>query len=81
MTPELLTAIGQVLFGNPWQSQLARALGVNDRTVRGWLQERRGMPSGLAGDLRWLCLGRQRELAEALTLLEQASNDQGGRLA
>lgn len=29
--------MGRSLFGNLWQSRLARALGRSDRTVRRWL--------------------------------------------
>ena len=31
-----LQKIGEALFGPRWQSELARELGVNDRTVRRW---------------------------------------------
>lgn len=34
MTPDELRAIGAALYGAEWQSPLARALGVNPRTIR-----------------------------------------------
>lgn len=37
MTPDELTAAGQALYGERWQSSLARDLRVSDRTVRRWL--------------------------------------------
>ena len=33
---ERLEEVGRALFGIHWQSDLARALGVSDRTVRNW---------------------------------------------
>lgn len=33
---ELLVATGEALFGPRWQSNLARELGVYDRTMRRW---------------------------------------------
>lgn len=32
----LLVEAGEALYGPRWQSELARALGVNERTVRRW---------------------------------------------
>lgn len=34
--PQPLDRIGTALYGPRWQSELARALGVADRTVRRW---------------------------------------------
>ena len=36
MTTEELKRAGETLYGWGWQIALARALGVNDRTVRRW---------------------------------------------
>lgn len=36
MTPTDLRMIGECLYGELWQSQLARALGISDRTMRRW---------------------------------------------
>lgn len=36
MTPELLSRLGLALYGPEWQTPLAAALGVSDRTVRNW---------------------------------------------
>ncbi|MBX3482562.1 hypothetical protein [Phenylobacterium sp.] len=36
MTDNLLTATGEALYGPRWQSDLARDLGVSDRTMRRW---------------------------------------------
>lgn len=36
MTTDLLRRTGEALYGERWQSALARALGVSDRRVRAW---------------------------------------------
>jgi len=33
----LLSRIGEALYGDRWQTQLARALGISSRTVRRWV--------------------------------------------
>ena len=35
--PNHLAAAGRALYGQLWQSALARDLGVNDRTMRRWV--------------------------------------------
>lgn len=37
MTPTELRTLAESLYGPRWQTKLARALPVNDRTVRRWL--------------------------------------------
>lgn len=51
MTPDILRAYGEALFGPRWQSELARALDVNERTMRRWLAGDTPIPDGLADDL------------------------------
>ena len=34
---DLLKRIGEALYGDRWQRQMARALGISDRTVRRWV--------------------------------------------
>lgn len=51
MTPEELRKAGELLFGNQWQSDLARALEVDSRRVRDWLQERRPIPVGVKTEI------------------------------
>jgi hypothetical protein len=47
----LLAEAGEALYGPRWQSDLARALDVNDRTVRRWASGAVDMPSGVYLDL------------------------------
>lgn len=51
MTPEQLRQAGELLYGNQWQSDLARALEVDARRVRDWLQERRPVPIGVKNEI------------------------------
>jgi hypothetical protein len=37
VTPDELGDVGRLLYGERWQSPLAAALGINDRTIRYWL--------------------------------------------
>lgn len=51
MTPNQLRQAGELLYGNQWQSDLARALEVDARRVRDWLQERRPIPIGVKSEI------------------------------
>ena len=51
----LLRAAGEALYGPRWQSELARALDVSDRTMRRWVADPDAMPHGVALDLLPLC--------------------------
>lgn len=42
---------GEALYGQQWQSALARDLGVADRTVRRWVAGTSEVPAGLYVDL------------------------------
>lgn len=47
----LLVECGEALYGQQWQSALARDLGVADRTVRRWVAGTSEVPAGLYLDL------------------------------
>jgi DNA-binding transcriptional regulator YdaS (Cro superfamily) len=47
----LLVEAGEALYGPRWQSDLARDLGVSDRTVRRWVAGTHDVPPGLYLDL------------------------------
>lgn len=63
MTPSLLREAGEALYGPRWQSDLARALGVSDRTVRRWDAGSHDVPKGAWSDLRSLLQERGKALA------------------
>jgi hypothetical protein len=47
----LLFEAGEALYGPRWQSQLARDLGVADRTIRRWAAGTHAVPPGVYLDL------------------------------
>lgn len=51
MTPAQLATIGRALYGPEWQTPLADALGVADRTVRRWVAGDSAIPDGVAAAL------------------------------
>ena len=60
----LLIACGQALYGQQWQSALARDLGISDRTMRRWVAGAQEAPAGVAVDLLRLCVERGAQLNE-----------------
>ena len=63
----LLVEAGEALYGSRWQSDMSRALGVSDRTVRRWVADSSAVPAGVYLDL----LRITQEHAGALDALEQ----------
>lgn len=63
MSAALLREAGMALYGPRWQSDLARDLKVNDRTVRRWDAGTHDMPAGLWAELRALLKARGLALA------------------
>lgn len=47
----LLVEAGEALYGPRWQTELARDLGVADRTMRRWVADTSAVPVGLYVDL------------------------------
>jgi hypothetical protein len=45
---------GRALFGDRWQTPLARALKVSDRTLRRWLADQAVVPVGVEGEIQAL---------------------------
>lgn len=72
MTPGTLTAIGEALYGSQWQSELARALDVNDRTVRRWASGKNALPEKLSEELSVLCAERGQSLVEIAAKLRRS---------
>ncbi len=59
----LLREAGEALFGERWQSELSRALDVNDRTIRRWDSGEWEVPATLWKDLREVFRQRSAEMA------------------
>lgn len=70
MTPALLAKVGAALYGPLWQSELARSLEVNVRTVQRWAGGRVPIPYDVRSELRQLIHERREDLNDLLPLLE-----------
>lgn len=71
MSKNLLHSAGEALYGPRWQSDLARDLGVSDRTVRRWVAGD-DPPPGVYIDLLRLVVERQVALDDLVDALKRA---------
>ncbi|OOS03287.1 hypothetical protein SAMN02745664_12328 [Moraxella cuniculi DSM 21768] len=74
MSKDKLTAIGQALYGTQWQSDLARALNIDSRRVRQWLNDERGLPDWLEGELNRLLTDKITLCQSLLDIAKQQTN-------
>ena len=74
MTPDLLTACGEALFGPRWQSEMSRALAVDDRTIRRWVAGDSPVPVGVAVDLLRLLSERAAEIDDLIPTLQRVGS-------
>lgn len=58
MTARLVRDAGAALYGSRWQSEMARDLGVSDRTMRRWTAVDVPVPAGVRAELLRLCVER-----------------------
>jgi|AntDeeMinimDraft_5_1070356.scaffolds.fasta_scaffold21683_2 hypothetical protein len=64
---DLLVNSGRALYGERWQTDLARDLGLSDgRRIRQWLSGERPIPEDIEKDLATLLKKRQRKIEKAL---------------
>lgn len=68
----LLAECGEALYGPRWQCELARDLGVADRTVRRWVAGATQVPTGVYVDLLRLVTERAEVLDALATRLRRA---------
>lgn len=66
----LIVAIGLALWGTRWQSDMARDLGVSDRTVRRWVAGDH-VPPGIYADLAEIARERRTDIDALLWEMEQ----------
>lgn len=66
---DLIRTVGEALYGPRWQSDLARDLGVNDRTVRRWAAGDDAPRPGVYDDLARLVRERIAQLKEVAPAL------------
>lgn len=69
--PDLLKLVGEILYGERWQTPLARDLGVTDRTVRNWCAEKHDCPHDLAERLLPILLERSERVLAVITTIER----------
>lgn len=72
MTPKLLTDCGIALYGERWQSEIARDLDITDRTVRRWLAGDQPVQSGVAVDLLRLLTERASDIDDLIPKIKRA---------
>ena len=65
-----LEMIGLSMFGEQWQSAIAKKLGVNDRTVRRWAAGEIQINQNIFADLQRAIIERQRQLQLTLRILK-----------
>jgi hypothetical protein len=51
MNAERFTECGRLLFGPLWQCEMARAIGISDRTVRRWAKGEQPVRQAVAEEL------------------------------
>ena len=72
----LLISAGQLLFGERWQTELARALGLSDgRRIRQWLSGDRPIPVGISDDLRELLEDRSSKMELIVKQIQASKKD------
>jgi len=64
-----LEMIGVAMFGEQWQSAIAKKLGVNDRTVRRWAAGDIQISQNIFADLERALVQRQKDLRLTLRVL------------
>ena len=66
MNKEKLKKVGVACFGNTWQTEMARALNVNSRTVRRWASGETPLPKQLKQELLKHLKWRKRDIDKAM---------------
>ncbi|RWC26996.1 MAG: adhesin [Mesorhizobium sp.] len=67
----MLKIAGEVLYGERWQTPLARDLGVSDRTVRNWCAAKHECPHDLAERLLLILHQRSEKILVVITTIEK----------
>jgi predicted transcriptional regulator len=71
LTSFTLGKVGLALYGEQWRSELARALGVTDRTVRRWAHDEFSIPDEARERVIELCKARVKMLKAVMRRLEK----------
>lgn len=73
MTPAELALVGAALYGPRWQTEMARALEVADRTVRRWAAGASPIPADVPATLGRIAKGRASTLSRAAAICAKAA--------
>lgn len=73
MEQPLIVSVGEALFGSRWQSELARAIGVADRTVRRWVAGSHPVPAGVYAQMLEIMRDRRRAFPQLARRLKTAT--------
>ena len=68
MKKQQLIAAGFAAFGDRWQTDIANALGVSDRTIRNWVSGKYQIPSTVSADIVIILNRRKAEIIEAIAM-------------
>ncbi|KAB0585072.1 hypothetical protein [Edwardsiella anguillarum] len=68
MTKDDLIAAGIAAFGQRWQTEMALALGVSDRTIRNWVSGKYQIPDITSADVVLVLKRRKKEICDAISL-------------
>lgn len=80
-TIKVIEKIGLSLFGQRWQSDMARCLGVNDRTVRRWVSGEIAPSEDVFKKLESLCRKRSDVAYHAMELAKAFRKNTGFRIS
>lgn len=72
---KLIIQTGEALWGERWQAEMARALGVHRDTVQDWRQGRAAPRPGVYVDLLRLAQARATAIGALMEPLRQAADD------
>lgn len=76
---DLFKKVGQTLYGERWQTDIATALGLRDpRRIRQWLSRDRPIPEGIWKDLRKLLEDRNSDIDFLLTEVRHLEGGSAG---
>jgi hypothetical protein len=71
----LLQRCGEALYGPRWQSELARAVDISDRTMRRWVADPHEIPFGVWKDIQQLLFERMMEIERLRGQIGDAMRD------
>jgi len=63
---------GEALFGQRWQTDIAKALGVDSRRIRQWVKGERPLPKTIDKNILTLLQQRQIKIGQLLNIFENS---------